>query len=350
MNKRRIHSPRLTDNYKNEHTSAIQIYGKKGVRMVSPKGPGNPTGKGGGKRGKIKGWSTASRRRMRSFLMTHAPLDDYYLLAGTFTIPGPILPLKDSQDAFKNWCRTSVKKGIGCVWRVEIQKRGQLHWHLLLSLPPGMFSRVPMELWFDELVNIGWVGVWYDPEKHDGIVGRLSNEHFEFETRTVELGEVAPGVYDPEPSFDDVNAGTTREALWLSSRWLLPGALVHAVQMEQQTLGDGKWLYYLQDHATKRKQEQIVEGIGRHWGVTGRKYFAQVLPDTVTELTTKEYVKVLRWLQRWHTPRVKDERCFCGRRLGWKIRRGSRGSSDWFTDPRTVQRMIDFAQAPDPQG
>jgi len=343
MNKRRIHPRLSTDNSEKRKTSAIEIFGSKGVRMVSPKGPGNPTGKGGGKRGKIKGWSTASRRRMRSFMMTHRPIEGYNLYVGTFTIPGPIVPFKTAQDAFKNWCLLSCKKGIGCVWRIEIQKRGQLHWHLLLAIPAGMLPETVRELWIDEIAKLGWVGVWYDPEVHDRLIaGAREGEQFEFESRTVQIGEVQPGVFVEQPSFNDKKAGKTGTALFLASRWMLPGVESHCVRIDPQSPNDGKTLYYLQDHASKHKQEQVAEGVGRHWGVSGRKCFEQVLPDTVTHLTWDDYKKVLRWLQRWHTPRVKDDRCFGGRRLGWKIRRGSRGSSDWFTDPQVVQRMIDF--------
>jgi hypothetical protein len=125
---------------------------------------------------------------------------------------------------------------------------------------------------------------------------------------------------------------------------MLPGAHRRCIETSSGG-GRGAWLRYLQDHATKRKQEQIVENIGRHWGVVGRTGFVEVLPDVACDLTYKDYATVVRWMQRLATPHVMDARCPFGYRLGYRISRGRWGRSVWFSSTNTVARMVEFLRS-----
>jgi len=117
---------------------AAVITNNRGARLVSTnRKPGNPNGKGGGKRSEIKGWTAASRRRFRAWLLEHTCQDGWEFLNVTLTIPGPPVDPLQAKNIFKLWCdRLDRTHNGGCIWRIEIQKRGQLHWHCLVTIPP----------------------------------------------------------------------------------------------------------------------------------------------------------------------------------------------------------------------
>lgn len=251
----------------------------------------------GGERGEIKGWSSASRRRMREYMLTHRPADGVDLYGVTLTIPGPVMPPERAKTLFANYARSLEKSGVCAVWRLEIQQRGQLHWHMMAGAKD---SSPIVLLWWKTLYNAG--------------------------------GEA----FDPPYG--------AKQITWASSRMALPGADLHSVHID--TEGDrGSWLRYLQDHCSKGKQEQIAVNIGRHWGVIGRKLFVQVLPDRGVDLTDKQFYRVLRMLQRLATPSEVCHESPFRRRLRGRVRRGSRGRSIWYTRPETVGRLIDWALA-----
>jgi hypothetical protein len=131
----------------------------------------------------------------------------------------------------------------------------------------------------------------------------------------------------------------------VESRMHLPGADNHAV--DHQAGGDsGSWMRYLQDHASKSKQEQVGEDIGRHWGVIGRASFERVLPDKSVEMNDQQYARVLRVLQRLATPRLENPESVFGRSLARRVRRGSRGRSVWYSRPETIARIVAWATHP----
>jgi hypothetical protein len=123
--------------------------------------------------------------------------------------------------------------------------------------------------------------------------------------------------------------------------------------------GRGAWLRYLQDHATKSKQEQEAgPGWGRHWGVVGRGLFGhQSAYASITFSTEQKFAKFLRTYQRLCTPGRNPRerrastwpkftgRVFDGRAIGWRIKRGRRGSSVWFSNPETVWRIAEWAES-----
>jgi len=294
----------------------ITLYEGVGMSLRSPTGPGNPTGKGGGKRGKIKGWSSASRRRMRKFLLTHRVQHSLCTYGVTLTVPGPV-DVGASQKAFHQFCVEVQQRGWCAVWRVEVQKRGALHWHLLMGLPAGAREAV-RDVWYRCVGNMGW------------FAAELAERTARAVRRLIEEGEWEQG-----PDYEEDPDGQ----LWISNRMLLPGSHPHALDVQTDG-GKGAWLRYLQDHATKTKQEQLAVSIGRHWGVVGRDRFVQALPDEVVTLDYRDYCRIVRWCQRLATPRVKDPRAPFGRRSGYRIRRGRWGESVWFSRVETVQRMM----------
>lgn len=91
---------------------------------------------GGGARGKCSGFSAASRRRLMQ-LMCMWNLDEVHLSFVTLTYPGAYASdwtvWKRDLDVFLRWLKRNVTSAVGCVWRVEFQKRGAPHFHLLLA-------------------------------------------------------------------------------------------------------------------------------------------------------------------------------------------------------------------------
>ena len=321
----------------------ISIYSSQGVGVKSGRPCGNPTGKGGGKRGKVVTWSKASRRRMRNFLLTRAVKNgDTYGV--TLTIPGPPVSVQVAREMFSSFRQRCEKAGLAFVWRIEIQKRGQLHWHLCLSTPNNTRVLTAREIWIYEVVKLGWVTVWYDSEKHDKIVESWKEgEDYELEPsyETV-AGEVYPGIVDDQLDLFEGVSGT-RAIISFANRYMLPGAKQHIFQCDDKGR-NGSWFRYMCDHATKAKQEQIPVNIGRHWGVVGRKHYEEVAPSEVCTMSNREYVKVCRWMSRLCTPRIPDKRAPFGRRSGFQRKIGRTGETLLFTRPETVRRMVDYVK------
>lgn len=294
----------------------VDYFDGKGVMLRGATTPGNPTGKGRGLRGSIIQWSSSSRRRMRAFMLTHdAP--GCVVVGATFTVPGEVLPLTVAKALWKDWAREAARSGWGAVWRVELQERGALHWHLLVAIGAQELqgklagSRGASRVDPASVVLCEYACILVRRSWHEAVTRLGEAEH---------------------------------KGVVYSTRMAMPGADVHAAVCECNGRR-GAWLRYLQDHASKRKQEQVGENIGRHWGVVGRKVFVQVLPDEVCELRQAEYVKLLRVVRRLVRPSVKDDRAPFGRRLGWASKRGAFGRSVWFSSVGTFRSAVAWARA-----
>ena len=304
---------------------------KGGVRIIGLRchGKGNDLPP---KRGDVKGWSTASRKRMRDFLLTHEPVDGLQSFGVTLTIPGNRLaadertvvapsPLECRRllDHFaKNYV---VRNGCGMVWRLEIQKRGVAHWHCILAAPRGAEHKGE-RMAIDCAVRMWWLDALRQLGKH-----RFAQT---WKGREVIVGPCYHGQ--------------------------IPGADRKAVDVQGDG-GRGAWLRYLQDHATKAKQEQIAEGFGRHWGVVGRTKFAEQQPDGEMVFSSREsYFRFWRAYHRLTRPvmsyRIRREttggkfssRPFDGRSLGWSSNRGIYGTSVWFSRPDVVAQLHRWAE------
>ena len=71
----------------------------------------------GGRRGKIKGWSSSSRRRFRDWLLKHEA--DSEIFAVTLTVPGDVVTpdqWRSLFDAFSKFLSKKVSVPFG-VWR-----------------------------------------------------------------------------------------------------------------------------------------------------------------------------------------------------------------------------------------
>lgn len=311
-----------------------------GVALNAPSMGRSHSKSGTIKRGKIKGWSKSSRRRMREFLLTHPIGSGFDCYAVTYTIPGPVLEPSEAKRLFNNWQMSLHRLGGCAVWRLEVQQRGALHWHITVGLPSDI-----RPLPFDSLSALPAhdrhrLACWSRSVKSDEFVkgvesGLWSNACLlsDLWLRALDtLGPVEEPMTKKSPDF-------VRNVL--RSEW--KGAKEHAVNVIPFDDQFGAWKRYLQDHNTKSKQEQIADGFGRHWGVIGRDRFEKVLPDSVVDLNFRQYSAFLRCYQRLCTPaRIAPWSVF-GRCLGSTSKRGRSGRSIYFSNPATVQRLVFWA-------
>jgi len=126
------------------------------------------------------------------------------------------------------------------------------------------------------------------------------------------------------------------------ARW--PGAGEHACQVELDD-GQGAWLRYLNDHATKSKQAQIATGYGRHWGIIGKARLPTSEAAETLDLTPDQSARFWRAFDRLRTPQIKDERALFGRRLGTTPKRGRWGRAVFFSRPDTVRKLAEWAMS-----
>lgn len=258
------------------------------------------------KRGKIKEWSAKSRRRLRRFLLEHETAVPCHEANVTLTVPGPPLTVEECRKLWGVFSIRIVRKGWAAVWRMEIQARGAVHWHLCASIP---VRTVPH--WAE--ARVGLSNLWRDS-----------------------LRELGPCVHT-------LKSGTVGD---FPDRWNIPGASDYAVHVQFAEQSDGNrwaWRRYLQDHASKGKQEQIAEGFGRHWGVIGRKVYRRSIPE-VERLTDRQFFAVLRWHQRMISGTHIQPLAPFGRKRSRRIRRGSIGKAVSFTQPSTIRTMINHAR------
>lgn len=357
---------------------SIETY-RGGVRIVGL--PGHGRGNDSPPiRGEIKGWSSESRKRMRDFLLTHEPVAGLKPYGVTFTVPGPPIEPERARKLWDHFAKHFlVRNGLGAVWRVEIQKRGAAHWHCLLAAPPKIEGA---EVW--TVLRYFWTRAldtlppWYVHAGGDLPAPETITPGCIRHTTQFQWWDVSRRPCAIRKKLPDSLGHLQQAADWINSRQILIGhrveTLMHRSDLEKLKFskwpgsweysvhvqgegGRGAWLRYLQDHATKAKQEQVATGFGRHWGVVGRGKFAPVEPETEKVFSCREsYFRFWRAYHRLTRPvmsyRIRREksvakfagRIFAGRSLGWSSNRGIYGQSVWFSKPETVLKLWEWAE------
>lgn len=331
---------------KRQRGAIIEFY-KGGVSLDSPFGVKGKTG--GGRRGVVKGWSRSSRRRMREYMLTHEPAADCHTMGATFTVPGALLSPGRMREMWKDWSRWAERQGWAAVWRLELQKRGQPHWHCLVCIPVFYGTALIAS---NPLVVLG--GRW-----RAAYAKRFGADPMDQHPREVDEYLCARALrFSWLRVLESVSC--EHETAKNLAEW--PGASVHAAHVSMDGGGSSQWRRYLQDHASKAKQEQVAAGYGRQWGVIGRRRMSRVFPNCVEKLDDKSYFRFLRMYQRMCTPVLTKGRATTapfGRKLGWRTRRGTWGRSVWYTNTASVKRLVDWARdgarssltvSPDPAG
>lgn len=199
----------------------------------------------GGRRSSISCFSPSSRRRMREYLVSHE-IPRYVRVGITLTLPWSVPDWSLVMDDFRTvmhrfrtyWRRRFPDSS--AVYRVELQKRGAPHVHLVSYHKPEdipLFHDDYFSLWFKSLGSL-----------HDY-------------------------------SYDD---------------FALHGVLVEPVADVTAMF------HYLSDHATKKKQAQLGYK-GKQWGVLGKENLSLVEHSIISVPDDVEYsiVRTLRKLNRY---------------------------------------------------
>lgn len=357
------------------YPGGVMIFGKRGHGRGNDKPP---------KRGEIKGWSSSSRKRMREWMLTHQGAEGFRTFGLTLTVPGPPLEPDRARWLWNHFAKHCiVRGGMGAVWRIEVQKRGAVHWHCLLVAPKWWslrnLKRRMTEEWLNALDLLPPWWVWRRCEESDPVTpgtvrhiilpGTPCSVSFDVARERPPASMLPQVPARLKEAADHVNGRRVlvgqhavfcervEEAHRMArlSEW--PGVREHAVDVQIDG-GRGAWLRYLQDHATKAKQEQIAQGFGRHWGVVGRGCFVETKPEGEMVFTSEHsysrfwraYHRLTRPVSSWRVRREQTGekyagRIFGGRSLGWSSSRGVYGVSVWFSRPETVQRLWEWAES-----
>lgn len=214
-------------------------------------------------RGRVKGWSLASRRRFRDTLLTVCAPAGWSAYSVTLTVPAhpvghpePCIGVMDARRLWAAFGNALNMRGHAAIWRLEIQPRSNT-----------------------ERADIRGI-----PQPHWHIIG------------------ACPGAGEEEASW-------IRET-WrrlLCERAAVAGAGEHAAVVDLCASWSDGQRRYLYDHASKRKAEQVASGWGRHWGVIGRRRFVED-KGRVEGVGKREAAVLARLLRRWQRRRVSDKR------------------------------------------
>ncbi len=269
-----------------DHTAAIsfQLETFGGGNLITLKSSGLQA-QGGGGRGKVGGFSEASRLRL---LKLFASIDKGALKAlplfVTLTYPGDF-PLdrrayKRDLDVFGKSLRRVVPK-VAIIWRLEFQKRGAPHYHLILFNMPDLNAG-------DRLTRFrGWLSKrWFE------IVGSGDQRHLRAGTQAVYVDNM--------------------RAVWTY-------VSKYCAKVEPQ---DGQIDLV----------SQMLQTAGRAWGVIGKDNLA--IRREVVELDRQQFIKVRRVSDRYLSRRLGKKRQARANDIGGFV----------FLSEKTVAALVDWVK------
>ena len=234
-------------------------------------------------KGDISSFSAASCARLRKSLCVFRPSWDVRLCGLTLTIPGDILQpsyLRLIWHLFR--VRASQKfSDLPWVWRIELQKRKQAHFHLVVYGRSFKDAFGLRELWED-------------------VIQRKLSRYLDKKT--------------------------------------MSAFLRHGVKIDDLSGCDSSGVIgYLCDHTSKHKQEQIG-WIGRQWGIVNRHAF-KVDTQTVFECSPRDWILIRRQYIRLQKSLKKQGRYY-GRRLAVSRRGDVFGGCLFGLDERRIFDII----------
>jgi len=256
------------------HISTPSVEWASGGSLVSLKIPWASSTPPGGSRGRVVGFSKASRRRMLRLVnsIDRRQVEPDQVLFVTLTYPGewPRDPQawKRHLEAFRmrlerRWGRMPV------LWKLEFQKRGAPHWHLLLIVPAERVGLVrALRKWTAQ--------AWYEVVK-SGDVRHLKAGTQVDRVRTWRgvvsycgkyLGKEVAAPCDPETG----EVWSTGRIWGVWRREMLP------IEMQE------KLITYQQAYRMRR-----IIARAKKWNIRGRRGLTCFLRSDTTE-------RILRWL------------------------------------------------------
>ena len=201
---------------------------------------------GGSKRGVVQGFTSASARRLRRYLVEWTGRDGWKCRGVTLTVPGPVVSDGEWRRVWQVYRNRLNRAGVAAIWRVELQRRLQPHVHLV-GWYQGQGWTVFEEAWHAVVRGMGpceWKG--------EALPDRMA---------------IAQASYRSCVSSTPLNRHD-----------------------------DFVWFRYLAAHASKGKQAQLGWH-GRQWGVIGRSLLWRDVWEGV-ELSDREMYRLIRCLKR----------------------------------------------------
>jgi hypothetical protein len=222
--------------------------------MIKVKTPTKNPVKGGGLREDCKGFSDNSRRRLIQ-KMAMWNINDLYAYFVTLTYPALYATdwriwKRDLDVLFKRLVR-KYPELIGCCWRVEFQKRGAPHFHLIGVLSKECQNLVLFRLQIAEM----WAEIVADGYRISG-------------------GDMT--VYAPE-----------------KEKHLKAGTGIEIVQGRKQLMA------YVSKYLAKVDQANAPDEWGRNWGFRNLNGQLDFSPVEVIEIGYCEATQLKRYIRRW---------------------------------------------------
>lgn len=251
-----------------------------------------PPMKGGGKRGKVAGFSSASARRLRKTLFEcdFRP-KGFFVVGACFTLPSAAAAgvgeevWEQMRRHYRNFdgLRSSV-------WRKEVQRNGREHYHAVLwfeSANPLPAIRAMLRTWCNSVSRR-----CDDPE---AVMRRMIWTHLR-------------GWDETWFEIDSIPANAVAR-------------IIDSVPMLTLIDTQGRGVQYLVDHSSKHKRYQS-ETTGRAWGVWGRESLPRLPVDARKRVVLPQHVeirlvRILRHLSRYWVPDPRAP-------FGWRWCRGRR--------------------------
>lgn len=293
------------ESYDRELAFGLQaVFNDRGTRLVGYKtqNKGQPEHLVKPEEGYITTWSSKSRQRLRELQSEFRAPQGWENHNFTATIPGDVLPVEVSKELWERFTHNMRRHEIIIIWRAEVQKRGQMHWHCCVSANP---LTVKVEL----LLRETWISL---------------------------IDSLGP--------VENYKCKSGAVVVLASSRMGIPMADKKVVHLVKET-DEGMFWQYLCDHMSKRKQEQIGKNIGRHWGVVGRKYLVRAKQGDRISFTRNEDKLYRRLLQKLCTPFRKVKGAFCGRKRGYRPKYSDFGETVRFGHSVEAHRLALWVKA-----
>lgn len=342
-------------------------------------------------------FSSKSRTNLRKTLLNLEIPKDHFQYSVCLTVPGEDVLKIDEIKVIKQKLSMYLKRvGVCAIWRAEIQQRGQIHFHITLGFPPD--SKITYKT-----QTLKEVVILNDNlmKEHDFITEKFTNTKKKFSNkqislaiqRQIKLREESLLIFDTlryinhtskfkfksrglinfpkqydlfkEDSDKHFNNFLKIRKVWYrclqavsntevydketgqfvdyKSRENCNFANVYCIDIQILEKEYSAVKRYMQDHTSKSKQGQVGENIGRHWGVINRSAFEEKKFDEII-VKTKQGFAIRRWYNRLCIPYIKDSEALFKKKRGRSYRRGYNGSSVFFSNPETLQRMIEYAK------
>lgn len=268
--------------------------------------------------GRIKGLSANTLCRLRQAIArTRHKYPDYSIYGVCLTIPWGESGEVTQEDGRAIWAifqahaaRAFARLGIGAIYRVELQERQAVHWHLIVYLPANLDEKRALRLLLRQKCPAHCMP--FCVAKHKSKSGYYTPVVFTGSNRA-HLNAISylrmlwvnacnryhddllmKAMPDTLPLAPFAGGGVSRIAPSPIKSW---DYCVHCFPMDGVMSGIG----YLASHTSKRKQAQLGY-VGKQWGFIGRDSLVTdrgVPSASFDSLSTSQRVRAFRVIRKW---------------------------------------------------